>query len=89
MGHNGGMTVQVNVYEAKSKLSALLSRVAAGEDIVIARHGQPVARLVAVADRPARRVPGAWKSRVWIADDFDELDEQGLRDWYEGPVDPR
>lgn len=83
------MTVQVNVYEAKSKLSALLNRVAAGEDVVIARHGRPVARLVAVADRPVRRTPGAWKSRVWIADDFGELDEQGLRDWYEGPVEPQ
>jgi prevent-host-death family protein len=83
------MTVQVNVYEAKSTLSALLNRVEAGEDVVIARHGRPVARLVAVADRPARRVPGAWKDRVWIADDFDELDEHSLRDWYEGPVEPR
>jgi prevent-host-death family protein len=83
------MTVQVNVYEAKTKLSALLSKVAAGEDVIIARHGRPVARLVAVADRPARRTPGSWKSRVWIADDFDELDEQSLQDWYEGPVEPQ
>lgn len=83
------MTVQVNVYEAKSKLSGLLDRVAAGEDVIIARHGRPVARLVPVAERPARRTPGAWKGRVWIAEDFDELDEQSLRDWYEGPVEPR
>lgn len=82
------MSVQVNVYEAKSKLSALLSRVEAGEDVVIARHGRPVARLVAVADRPARRTPGAWRNRVWIAEDFDEPDEQSLREWYEGPVEP-
>lgn len=83
------MTVQVNVYEAKTKLSALLSQVAAGEEVVIARHGRPVARLVPVAERPARRTPGGWKSRVWIADDFDKLDEQSVRDWYEGSVEPR
>jgi prevent-host-death family protein len=83
------MTVQVNVYEAKSTLSALLNRVAAGEEVVIARHGRPVARLVAVATRPARRTPGAWRNQVWIADDFGDFDEQDLREWYEGPVEPR
>lgn len=83
------MTVQVNVYEAKSKLSALLSTVEAGEEVIIARHGRPVARLVAVTDRPARRTPGGWKNRVWIADDFDQLDEQDLRDWYDNPLEPR
>ena len=84
----GGMTVQVNVYEAKTRLSTLLRQVAAGEEVVIARHGRPVARLVAVSDRPARRTPGGWKGRVWLAD-IDELDEQSLRDWCEGPVEPQ
>lgn len=83
------MTVQVNVYEAKSQLSALLNRVAAGEEVIIARHGRPVARLVGVADRPPRRTPGGWRSRVWIADDFEELEEQTLQDWYGGPVEPQ
>lgn len=84
------MTVQANVYEAETGLSvsALLSKVAAGEDVVIAQHGRPVARLVAVSDRPARRTPGGWKGRVWLAD-VDELDEQSLQDWYEGPVEPQ
>ncbi|MGH8776775.1 MAG: type II toxin-antitoxin system Phd/YefM family antitoxin [Jiangellaceae bacterium] len=79
-------TTQVNVYEAKSTLSALLARVEAGEDVVIARHGRPVARLVPVESKPVRRKPGAWKGKGWIADDFDVLDEQTVRDWYEGPV---
>lgn len=83
------MTVQVNVYEAKSRLSALLSKVEAGEEVVIARHGRPVARLVAATSRATERVPGGWKGQVWIADDFDELDDQSLQDWYEGPVEPR
>jgi prevent-host-death family protein len=48
----------VNVHEAKTTLSALLAEVEAGEEVVIARNGRPVARLVRV-EKPARR-PGAW-----------------------------
>lgn len=52
----------INVYEAKTQLSRLLERVEAGEEIVIARAGTPVARLVPLAKRP-HRVPGAWVGR--------------------------
>ncbi|MDN5749190.1 MAG: type II toxin-antitoxin system Phd/YefM family antitoxin [Pseudonocardia sp.] len=64
------MTEQVNVYEAKTHLSKLLERVEAGEEIVIARNGRPVARLVPTQRERAPRVPGAWKGKGWIADDF-------------------
>ncbi|MGH3156314.1 MAG: type II toxin-antitoxin system Phd/YefM family antitoxin [Streptosporangiaceae bacterium] len=68
------MTESVNVYEAKTHLSQLLDRAAAGEEIVIARAGRPVARLVALAEpAPHRRIPGGWQGRVSIAPDFDEL----------------
>jgi prevent-host-death family protein len=68
------MTVSVNVYEAKTHLSQLLDRAAAGEEIVIARAGRPVARLVALREASSwRRSPGAWRGQVRIADDFDEL----------------
>lgn len=68
------MTASVNVYEAKTHLSQLLDRAAAGEEIVIARAGRPIARLVALSDAPSqRRIPGAWRGKVSIADDFDEL----------------
>lgn len=63
----------VNIYDAKTHLSELVKRAAAGEEIVIARDGKPAARLVALAAAPARR-PGAWAGRVWIAPDFDEAD---------------
>lgn len=63
----------VNVYEAKTSLSKLLDRAAAGEEIVIARAGRPVARLVPLARHAERRQPGAWRGRVRIARDFDEL----------------
>jgi prevent-host-death family protein len=68
------MTASVNVYEAKTHLSQLLDRAAAGEEIVIARAGRPVARLVALREGSARRrTPGGWRGKVMIADDFDAL----------------
>ncbi len=59
----------VNVHEAKTHLSRLLERVDAGEEIVIARNGKPVARLVAVSAEPRR--PGRLKGRLRIGADFD------------------
>jgi prevent-host-death family protein len=68
------MTESVNVYEAKTHLSQLLDRAAAGEEIVIARAGRPVARLVALAEpSPEPRKPGGWRGKVSVAPDFDEL----------------
>jgi prevent-host-death family protein len=68
------MSESVNVYEAKTHLSQLLDRAAAGEEIVIARAGRPVARLVALAEPWHRqRVHGAWHGQVSIAPDFDDL----------------
>jgi len=70
------MSTQVNIHEAKTHLSRLVERAAAGEEIVIAKAGRPMARLVAY-ERPARpREMGGWEGRVWIADDFDELPEE-------------
>jgi prevent-host-death family protein len=60
----------VNVHEAKTHLSRLLERVEAGEEVVIARSGHPIARLVPIG--PTRpRVPGRLKGAVIVADDFD------------------
>lgn len=70
------MATSVNVYEAKTHLSQLLDRAAAGEEIVIARAGRPVARLVALATGTTLRVPGAWRGKVTISPDFDELPEE-------------
>jgi prevent-host-death family protein len=72
---------QVNVHEAKSQLSGLLARVEEGEEIVIARAGKPVAKLVPHRpDREARQ-PGWGKDWISVGDDFDELDEQIARDF--------
>jgi prevent-host-death family protein len=67
------MAIQVNVLEAKTQLSRLLDRAEAGEDVIIARAGHPVARLVPISSGApdAPRVLGALKGKGWIADDFD------------------
>ena len=63
--------VEVNISQAKTHLSRLLLRVCAGEEVVISKAGKPVARLVPVEKKPARRIPGQDRGRIWIADDFD------------------
>ena len=73
----------VNVHQAKTHLSRLLARVEAGEEIVIARNGRPVARLVSCS-RSGKREFGALAGRL-TADDsfFDPLPEQELTAWEE------
>jgi prevent-host-death family protein len=61
---------QVNVHQAKTQLSKLLRRVAAGEEITIANRGEPVARLVPVTGSRERAF-GAYGDTIKIADDFD------------------
>lgn len=62
----------INVHEAKTKLSQLLKRVMNGEEIIIARAGTPLARLVPYqSDNPTGRVPGRYANKGYIADDFD------------------
>ena len=71
----------VNVHRAKTELSRLLARVEAGEDVVIARRGEPVARLVA-CNPPARRRPDVLKGKIVVPDSFlDPLPEDELRAW--------
>lgn len=66
------MPKTVNVHEAKTHLSRLLERVSEGEEIVIARAGRPVARLVPAGERPERREPGSASGRVVVGENFDE-----------------
>lgn len=64
-----------NVHEAKTNLSRLLKQVENGEEVVIAKDGEPVARLVPVP-KTGKREMGFAKGQVWIADDFDALPEE-------------
>lgn len=62
----------VNIYEAKSKFSKLVERVEQGEQIVIARGGKPVAKLVPYEEAFKPRVGGQWEGKVKMSPDFDE-----------------
>jgi prevent-host-death family protein len=65
------MTDTVNIHDAKTHLSRLVERVEGGEEVIIARAGRPVARLVPYRARREPRKPGLLKGKIWLADDWD------------------
>jgi prevent-host-death family protein len=67
--------MSVNIHEAKTQFSKLVQRAADGEEIIIAKAGVPMAKLVPFIEKRKPRRPGAWKGKVRISDDFDELPE--------------
>jgi prevent-host-death family protein len=75
------MAAQVNVHEAKTHLSKLLERVEAGEEIIVARAGRPVARLVPHRHTGGRRQPGSAAGLIEILPGFDDYDRQIARDF--------
>jgi prevent-host-death family protein len=77
------LTEIVNMHEAKTTLSRLVERARAGEEIIIGKAGEPLVKLVPVKRRTKPRVPGKWRGKVWIAEDFDELPSDIL-DAFEG-----
>ena len=70
------MTEVVNMHQAKSSLSRLVERALQGEDIVIARNGEPLVKLVPVPKERKPRVPGRLKGKIWMAPDFEFTDEE-------------
>ncbi len=65
------MVKTVNIYEAKTQLSALVEAAAAGEEVVIAKNGVAKARLVPLAVRARKRKPAGTMKLEWLAEDFD------------------
>ena len=74
----------VNVHDAKTHLSKLLERVEKGEEIVLARAGKPVARLVPIVTARKPLKPGLMKGRIRIAKDFDAPLPDDILDLFEG-----
>ena len=64
-----------NIHEAKTRLSQLIERVQAGEEVIIGKAGVPVAKLIRYNESEEPRRPGFWCGKVRVADDFDELPE--------------
>jgi prevent-host-death family protein len=75
---------EVNTHEAKTHLSRLLRRAAAGEEITIANRGVPVARLVPVRGKDAGRKLGMYEGKFVVPDDFDAPLPDEILDAFEG-----
>lgn len=74
--------MQVNIHEAKTHLSRLLERVCAGEEVIIAKAGRPIARVVPFENPKASRKPDTCAGLIWVADDFnDPLPDSILADF--------
>jgi prevent-host-death family protein len=69
----------VSLYDAKTRLSSLVERAAAGEEIVISKNGVPMAKLVPIPFRGKPRVPANAMGISYIAEDFDAADEEIIR----------
>jgi prevent-host-death family protein len=76
--------MQVNMHEAKTHLSRLVERAAGGEEVVIARAGKPVAKLVRYEEGRKPRRLGTLQGTIWMAPDWDspEVNEQIARSFY-------
>ena len=73
----------VNIHAAKTHLSRLVEQAAAGEEIIIAKSGKPVARLCPLADEPRRRQLGILDGKIEVPDNFDKLYEEEIRVMFE------
>lgn len=74
----------VNIHAAKTQLSRLLDAAVAGEDVVIARAGKPVARLVPIAENKPRRRLGTLNGKLTVPDSFDDPLPGDILDAFEG-----
>jgi|CXWL01.1.fsa_nt_gi prevent-host-death family protein len=63
---------QSSIHEAKTQLSKLIQQALAGEEVIIAKAGKPVVRLVPIEQTPVQRQLGGWTGKFWMAEDFDQ-----------------
>ena len=77
------MPTIVNVHEAKTHFSKLLQRVRQGEEIIVAKAGKPIAKLLPIAQGAARRAPGSARGKLVVAPDFDAPLPDDLLDDFE------
>ena len=76
----------MNIHQAKTNLSRLIEKTLAGEDVIIAKAGKPVAKLVAYKEKIKPRKPGLLKGKIWISDDFNDEDPEINKLFYEGDI---
>ena len=78
----------VNVHEAKTHLSKLLAQVSLGEEVVIAKAGKPVAKLVPIGEKPRKRPIELYKGKIWMAPDFDQTSDEIIDLFYNSKLEP-
>ena len=76
----------INIHQAKTNLSKLIEKTLNGEDIIIAKAGKPVAKLIAYKEKLKPRKPGLLKGKIWISDDFNDEDPEINKLFYEGDI---
>ncbi len=81
--------MEINIHEAKTHLSKLLERVALGEEVIIAKAGTPVAKLVPFDNQAKIRIFGSAKGEFTVPDDFNEADSEIEALFYDGELFPR
>ncbi len=78
------MTVEINIHEAKTHLSRLLHRVMTGEEIIIAKSGVPIARIVPIVPKVKKRIAGSAAGKIFMSDDFNAPLSHEILDSFEG-----
>lgn len=76
----------MNIHQAKTNLSKLIEMTLAGENVVIAKAGKPVVKLVTYKEKLKPRKPGLWKGKVWMSDDFNDEDPEINKLFYDGKI---
>lgn len=81
---------QYNIHEAKTHFSKLIAKIEAGEEVIIAKAGKPLGRLVLEKTEPRlkqKRQLGGWEGKIWMAPDWDspEVNAQIAEDFYGNP----
>lgn len=79
--------MEVNIHEAKTHLSKLLERVAVGEEVIIAKAGKPIAKIVSI-EAPKTRIFGSAKGEFTVPDSFNDPDPEIEALFYEGDIFP-
>lgn len=68
--------ITANIYQAKTNLSKLIEQVESGKEIIIAKAGKPVAKLISYKQKLQPRKPGLLKGKIFVPDDFNEEDKE-------------
>lgn len=76
----------MNIHQAKTNLSKLIAMTLAGQDVIIAKAGKPVIKLVAYKEKLKPRKFGLLKGKIWISDDFDDEDPEINKLFYDGDI---